>query len=324
MPNKNNIFNAINVSINGVETSLGLNGSSLKGLPLKPFLGEFKVQVQGCSAESILELRKDVTKFASTLSYLNCISSFKNYKILDFSVYDDLDILSGIIVSFNDANQCKKFKEENLNVIIEYLTILEERNRMLPNTLSYKMLRLFIVFLCIGANSDAFVVAHFIKDQFWLNQGFNPNAKASVKDLESLQTQIKSGKKHYRRKITYKIKNSVVELGKKAFKGNPSEEEEKDTNPSEEKEKDTNPSANANIDNPSEEKEIDRAKEVHEKDVVVNQEDNVPSEVTSVSKSKTSVSKSQTFINKASVMEFKDNKRVPSEEPEFVENIGIE
>lgn len=213
MSKKNNDLHALNLIVNQLEIGLGLNatinGSVVKQLPLKSFLNQFKKNLSQCNESKLLEFRTNLIKFSSTLSYLDHSITFKGGKYLDFTLYDDLQVLAVNLIAYCDSNKSKDFKENNLKVLVEYLSILEQKHSTLMETLSYKFIRIFILLLCMGCDVDAFITCSFIKNQFWINQGVNPYSKLSTKKIEKRKNKLNKKKLKHKNNVITNIKSSV-------------------------------------------------------------------------------------------------------------------
>ena len=213
MSKKNNDLHALNLIVNQLEIGLGLNatinGSVVKQLPLKSFLNQFKKNLSQCNESKLLEFRTNLIKFSSTLSYLDHSITFKGGKYLDFTLYDDLQILAVNLIAYCDSNKSKDFKENNLKILVEYLSILEQKHSTLMETLSYKFIRIFILLLCMGCDVDAFITCSFVKNQFWINQGVNPYSKLSNKKIEKRKNKLNKKKLKHKNNVITNIKSSV-------------------------------------------------------------------------------------------------------------------
>lgn len=209
----NNTLENLNKFISTMEVSLGMNvsvnGSSLKELPLYDFLLVCQKAIKGADRNQLAKYSWNIMQFSRSLSYLNERLTFANEQVLDFQLYDNADVLCCFFLQFQEHRDIENFKKKELSSFIKYIEICEERNSNLKKTLSYRTVRLFLTFVCMGFHTDASVVCQFVRNQFWISEGFNPRSKLSTSERVKILNSVKSERFKYSKKFKDKMKTAI-------------------------------------------------------------------------------------------------------------------
>lgn len=214
----NNILENLNKFISTMEVSLGMNvsvnGSSLKELPLYDFLLVCQKAIKSADRNQLSKYGWNIMQFSRSLSYLNERLTFANQQVLDFQLYDNADVLCCFFLQFQEHRDIENFKKKELSSFIKYMEICEQRNVNLKKTLSYRTIRLFLTFVCMGFHTDASVVCQFVRNQFWISEGFNPRSKLSTSERAKILNSVKSERFKYSKRFKNKMKSAIVNVAK--------------------------------------------------------------------------------------------------------------
>ena len=214
----NNTLENLNKFISTMEVSLGMNvsvnGSSLKELPLYDFLLVCQKAIKSADRNQLDKYGYNIMQFSRSLSYLNERLTFANQQVLDFQLYDNADVLCCFFLQFQEHRDIENFKKKELSSFIKYMEICEQRNVNLKKTLSYRTIRLFLTFVCMGFHTDASVVCQFIRNQFWISEGFNPRSKLSTSERAKILNSVKSERFKYSKRFKNKMKTAITNVAK--------------------------------------------------------------------------------------------------------------
>ena len=214
----NNTLENLNKFISTMEVSLGMNvsvnGSSLKELPLYDFLLVCQKAIKSADRNQLDKYGCNIMQFSRSLSYLNERLTFANQQVLDFQLYDNADVLCCFFLQFQEHRDIENFKKKELSSFIKYMEICEQRNVNLKKTLSYRTIRLFLTFVCMGFHIDASVVCQFIRNQFWISEGFNPRSKLSTSERAKILNSVKSERFKYSKRFKNKMKTAITNVAK--------------------------------------------------------------------------------------------------------------
>ena len=214
----NNTLENLNKFISTMEVSLGMNvsvnGSSLKELPLYDFLLVCQKAIKSADRNQLDKYGYNIMQFSRSLSYLNERLTFANQQVLDFQLYDNADVLCCFFLQFQEHRDIENFKKKELSSFIKYMEICEQRNVNLKKTLSYRTIRLFLTFVCMGFHIDASVVCQFIRNQFWISEGFNPRSKLSTSERAKILNSVKSERFKYSKRFKNKMKTAITNVAK--------------------------------------------------------------------------------------------------------------
>lgn len=213
-----NVLDGLNKAISTMEVNLGMNvsvnGSSLKELPLYDFLLVCQKAVKSANRNQLIKYSSYITQFSRNISYLNERLTFSNEQVLDFQLYDNADVLCCFFLQFQEHRDIESFKKKELSSFIKYIEICEKNNSNIKRTLSYRTMRLFLTFVCMGFHVDASVISQFLRNQFWISEGFNPRSKLSTSERTKIVNSIKSDRFKYSKKFKAKMKNAIVNVVK--------------------------------------------------------------------------------------------------------------
>lgn len=204
--------------VSELELQLGMNvsvnGGSLKGLPLYDFLLVMQKSVKTSDSESLKKYSYHISSFCMKLSYFNDRFAFQNRNVLDFTLYDNADVLCSFFLQYQEHRDIKDFKNRELSTFIEYIKIMEQSNSGLQDTLSYRFIRLFLTLVCMGFHVDASVVCQFLRNQFWVFEGLNPRSKLSNAERTKLMNKVMRDRSKYSRRFKEKMYSSIRKVSK--------------------------------------------------------------------------------------------------------------
>lgn len=215
---KNKSANSLQSLVDELELQLGMNvsvnGGSLKGLPLYDFLLIMQKSVKTSDSESLKKYAYHISTFCMRLSYFNDRFAFQNRNVLDFSLYDNADVLCSFFLQYQEHIDIKDFKNRELSTFIEYIKIMEQSNNGLQNILSYRFIRLFLTLICMGFHVDASVICQFLRNQFWIYEGLNPRTKLSNEERTKLMNKVLRDRSKYSRRFKDKMASSIRKVNK--------------------------------------------------------------------------------------------------------------
>ncbi|MFQ9249512.1 MAG: hypothetical protein ACLR3R_19900 [Clostridium paraputrificum] len=215
---KNKSTNSLQSLVNELELQLGMNvsvnGGSLKGLPLYDFLLIMQKSVKTSDGESLKKYAFHISTFCMRLSYFNDRFAFQNRNVLDFSFYDNADVLCSFFLQYQEHIDIKDFKNKELSTFIEYIKIMEQSNSGLQDVLSYRFIRLFLTLICMGFHVDASVICQFLRNQFWIYEGLNPRTKLSNEERTKLMNKVLRDRAKYSRRFKDKMSASIRKVNK--------------------------------------------------------------------------------------------------------------
>lgn len=194
--------------------NVSVNGGSLKGLPLYDFLLIMQKSVKTSDSESLKKYAFHISTFCMRLSYFNDRFAFQNRNVLDFSFYDNADVLCSFFLQYQEHIDIKDFKNKELSTFIEYIKIMEQSNSGLQDVLSYRFIRLFLTLICMGFHVDASVICQFLRNQFWIYEGLNPRTKLSNEERTKLMNKVLRDRAKYSRRFKDKMSASIRKVNK--------------------------------------------------------------------------------------------------------------
>lgn len=194
--------------------NVSVNGGSLKGLPLYDFLLIMQKSVKTSDGESLKKYAFHISTFCMRLSYFNDRFAFQNRNVLDFSFYDNADVLCSFFLQYQEHIDIKDFKNKELSTFIEYIKIMEQSNSGLQDVLSYRFIRLFLTLICMGFHVDASVICQFLRNQFWIYEGLNPRTKLSNEERTKLMNKVLRDRAKYSRRFKDKMSASIRKVNK--------------------------------------------------------------------------------------------------------------
>lgn len=211
---------SLSTLVSEFELELGMNvsvdGGSLKGLPLYDFLLVMQKTIKSSDKNNVRSYTGYITKFCMKLSYYNDRFSFQNTSVLDFGPYDNSDVLCSFFLQYQEHRDIKDFKKKDLRTFIKYVQLNEQGVYGLKDSLSYRMIRLFLTLVCMGFHVDASVVCQFLRNQFWIFEGLNPRTKLSSDERTKLMNKVKANRGKYSRRFKENMRSSIRKVSKTA------------------------------------------------------------------------------------------------------------
>lgn len=172
------------------------------------------------SYKNICRNKDDKTKAISVIlelsSEIMIISedcSFYNLSLVDFRSYDRIDFLLDKVLKFTSYDGIRNFIKEDFKLVIGYLTIIErELGDNIKDTLSYTIIRNFLVFCHLGLFRYAYYYAMFIRSQIFISEGLNPRIEYTDLYRSELSLAIKNERKNYSKAIKRKITGGIKDV----------------------------------------------------------------------------------------------------------------
>lgn len=210
-----------------MEDCIGLhsfhNGTSLEESPIEELLNSYSIN--SVSKENIKELKNCAMK----LSYLDSVSNFNRDEILDFQRHKRVDILATLLSNYRTNKSVPKDIKDDLSSLVSYLIVLENKNKKMINSMSYRYIRLFIITLLLEDFVTSSILSNFLINQIFLGRGiltsllYKVNSKKkSKKSLDKLETTYKekranfNGSDYEEMGFIDKTKDTVIDIKDKA------------------------------------------------------------------------------------------------------------
>ncbi|MNM62908.1 hypothetical protein D3C81_742570 [compost metagenome] len=183
------------------ETVLGLNelvqNKSMVRMPIEEFFSE--LQKRNLREKSgTRDVNVSCSHLICSLCYTNSRCNFRRVSVLDFSSHTRIDILANLLLPFRKRENLTKDIKKNALSIMQYLDMLESKNKKFIGTMSYRYIRLFIVFLAVNDYAHASMVVEFLLDQIFLSESLDKAVKQKLKDLVDSKLAAKRMSKMYK------------------------------------------------------------------------------------------------------------------------------
>ena len=136
---------------------------------------------------------------------------FYNVPILDFKAYDRPDFLLDLVLKFSSKDRIVEFINKDYKRMIAFLVVVE--NEVGPNikdSLSYVVVRNFLLLCELGMFRFAYYYACLIRTQIFISEGLNPRVEYSDLFKNELSLAIKKEQNKYSKAITKKIRSGIV------------------------------------------------------------------------------------------------------------------
>lgn len=157
--------------------------------------------------------RKAVSVLMELSSDIMVISedcSFYNISLIDLRHYDRIDFLLDKVLKFSSSDKIKEFINKDYKEVVAYLSLVErDLSDNVRSTLSYVVIRNFLVLCELGLYRFAYYYSMFIKSQIFISEGLNPRVEYSDLYKSELSLAIKSERKSYSKFIKKKISSSI-------------------------------------------------------------------------------------------------------------------
>lgn len=136
---------------------------------------------------------------------------FYNVPILDFKSYERPDYLLDLVLKFSSKDKMVEFINKDYKRFIAILVSIE--NSVGPNikgSLSYIVMRNFLLLCELGLYRFAYYYACLIRTQIFIGEGLNPRVEYSDLFKSELSLAIKKEQNKYAKAISKKIKSGIV------------------------------------------------------------------------------------------------------------------
>lgn len=185
----NDAFQSI---LKNCESQLGVyrtvDGSILESLPIVEFYREF------ISMKKSKEEKRDACikcgMYMASLTYINFKSNYRSTSVLDFSAHGRVDLLANLLIPFMKRKNVTSAVKDNVKSLVKYLELLEERNKDFIYSLSYRYIRLFIIFMIYGDYSHAGIVAELILNQLFISENIDKAIKLKIEEVIQARREI--------------------------------------------------------------------------------------------------------------------------------------
>lgn len=104
-------------------------------------------------------------KLVVLVSYVSCRLTFYQKRRLDFSAFPFMDTVVSVLLQFNRKASITSDSLNDLNKIIYVLSCVDKSSVDLRVSLSYRFLRLVVIFILYGNYCNASVLISFILEQ---------------------------------------------------------------------------------------------------------------------------------------------------------------
>lgn len=177
---------------------------SLELLPIAEFYKRYR-EVK-FTDEELIDVSTKCATYITTLTYISERANFKRISVLEFGAHGRIDLLVELLAPFQKRENISYYVKENIKNILLYLEVLEKNNIRFINSLSYRFIRLFVVFTMIGDYTHAGIIAKFIIEQVFLSEDVDNAVKMKIDELRKANTEMKKIAK------SYKANNSIADL----------------------------------------------------------------------------------------------------------------
>lgn len=191
--------------LTSLEDVLGIHSyqgrESLESLPIDTFLKLYKPLIESKrNKETIKEVKSNMMK----LSYIDAVSMYEKETLLDFRKHKRVDLLATLLSYFRTSKITLEQIKDNFTSIVSYLSLLDNKNRNMVNSLSYRYVRIVLILILLEDYCSCSVVSNFIINQIFLGEGIftairnkiNSNRKARKK-VEKLSEQYKEERENF-------------------------------------------------------------------------------------------------------------------------------
>lgn len=177
---------------------------SLELLPIAEFYKRYR-EVK-FTDEEIIEVSTKCATYITTLTYISERANFKRISVLEFGAHGRIDLLVELLAPFQKRENISYYVKENIKNIMLYLEVLEKNNIKFINSLSYRFIRLFVVFTMIGDYTHAGILAKFIIEQVFLSEDVDNAVKMKIDELRKANVEMKKIAK------SYNVNHSIADL----------------------------------------------------------------------------------------------------------------
>ncbi|VYU45694.1 hypothetical protein [Clostridium paraputrificum] len=185
----NDAFQSI---LKNCESQLGVyktvDGSMLESLPIVEFYDEFTHMRR--SKEEKRDACIKCGMYMASLTYINFKSNYRSTSVLDFSAHGRVDLLANLLIPFLKRKNVTSLVKDNIKSLVKYLELLEERNKDFIYSLSYRYIRLFIIFMIYGDYSHAGIVAELILNQLFISENVDKAIKMKIEEVVYARREI--------------------------------------------------------------------------------------------------------------------------------------
>lgn len=204
---KNQIINNLKV----VNVVLGL--SAIGNPSIQEFLEASKKSYKHI-CKSKANKNKSVKMLMELCSDIMVISEdccFYNIPILDFKSYSRPDQILDFVLKFSSQDRMVEFINKDYKYFIAFIIKVENSlGSNIRDSLSYIVMRNFLMFCELGMYRFAYYYACFIRTQIFISEGLNPRVEYSDLFKSELSLAIRKEQKKYAKGIENKVKSVVV------------------------------------------------------------------------------------------------------------------
>lgn len=180
-------------------------------LPASSFFKYIKARNVKLPDEERIEVGSKCNFHLNSIAGLNEITFFNKICILDFSGYDLLDVVVSLSLSFTRRENLNKTAVICTEKLVKYLEVLEVKYSTIKDSMSYRILRLFLVFSTIGLYSSASIIANFFINQAFLSESVDEIIKQPIHVLKKSVKNIEALSKSYNRGLGKKDRDTLSE-----------------------------------------------------------------------------------------------------------------
>lgn len=187
-----------------------------------PSIKEF-LEASSVSYKKVCRNRENKKKAISTIMELSSDimilsedCSFYNLNLIDLSVYERLDFLLDKVLKFSSADSIKDFFPSDFMETIGYLQAIEMSfGENIKSSISYIVIRNFLVLCNLRLYRFAYYYAVFIRCQIFISEGLSPRIEYSDLYKSELSLAIKNDRKKFSKNLKKKISKNVKDIANK-------------------------------------------------------------------------------------------------------------
>lgn len=181
------------------ESSLGIfksvKGQKLETVPILEFFNIYKHLE--FSREQLLEAMKTCGYNMASLTYLDFRCTYRKVSVLDFGLHGRVDLLANLLLPYVRRTGVTVLVKNNITYIVSYLELLESKNKDFIKTLSYRYIRLFLVYVLRGDLTHAGMTANFILNQIFISENIDNAIRDKIDDLMNAGKEVEKIKNEY-------------------------------------------------------------------------------------------------------------------------------
>ena len=114
---------------------------------------------------AVKDLKVGIGRKVVLLAYMSCRLHFFGKKKLDYSAFPCMKEVASLLLQFTEVKNLSDDILPALNRAVMILADIDSKDKTVKKTLSYRYLRIFLLLVVYGSNSNAGIVASFILEQ---------------------------------------------------------------------------------------------------------------------------------------------------------------